>query len=239
MGKQSIISSAVAGGASLLLGLGLPKVIEDMPVWSSWVLVGVGVALLLVAAGLRWIKFGGSESSEPTNTATARDGTALAGKFGDVHIYPSPAATQHPKDARGRASSPSEASPKRGMRISPDWRRASSGLPPREADFSMAKLVAMLRERRGPVPSDVARQREFWRQIGLDIADQVGLRGMMVWGRLGEVRITRILPADLDVATFDAQANTVSFLGAYALEKTVYSDVKFNREQVMEAWPRQ
>lgn len=218
------------------------RMLADPPVYLPWLLFAASVVFL---AWVFWKRDDGpaepGADSPQTATTYGANSPALSGDMrgATFNIHSAPAAVQQPRDPHGRPPHAPEDRPKRSMRISQDWRRASSGLPPREPDFKMSQVVAMLRERRGPVPSGITRRREFWRQIGLEIADKVVLREMLVWGRIGDRAIQQIDYANLEGATFNAQAHTVSFLSAYAMERTVYQDVGFNREQVMEAWPRQ
>jgi hypothetical protein len=338
MGSNSVIPAAAAGAASLLLGLGLPKVIEGMPPWVSWALVGVGVVLLLVAAGLRWVRFGSAGPAIPHNSASVgRDGSALAGQFRDVYINAPPVAPM-PKRRAGdwpiadalagiekvigpgrdawrefrRAARDGEIQAwGRPERTGPEilsgrkWGELPDEIPPdywkgwrlvgaieklrssdrphtepeggdqtydtytdvtvdraelenrwlgsgsvvrkppmqistnalRLPDMTLAQLTTMLVGRNKPVPEGQPQKREFYRKVGLEIADAVKLRHLTVWARSGDAGIDQLDDFDLRGAKFNIRDQSLSVPAPYQSD-TVYRDVKFNRDQVMQIWPR-
>lgn len=104
MGNKSIIPTTAAGAGTLVIGLGMPKLIEGLPIWVSPTLVGVGVLLLLIAAGLRWFRIGGNAEEAGTSQTTSGDssptfagnttiGTAI---FGGATSASSPEARRRP-----------------------------------------------------------------------------------------------------------------------------------------------
>jgi hypothetical protein len=109
---------------------------------------------------------------------------------------------------------------------------ASAGCRP---DMTFEQLATILVERSRPEPKGRVANRQFWRRIGLQVADMVCLHDLAVWGRLGNRAIQRIKPAILANATFDAQEQTVTYHAAYNSLPVEYQDIQFDHEQVLAA----
>jgi hypothetical protein len=109
MARKSIIITATAGAGSLLAGLGAPKVIDHLPPWVSPVLLGLGVLLLLGAAGLRWLRFGagGDDHGGITQATRGHQSPAIGTVHGDVIIGP-----PHPPERNERRSPYGSTQPK-------------------------------------------------------------------------------------------------------------------------------
>ena len=227
MGRRSIASAAIAGAGSLLAGLGAPKVIDGLPAWVSPGLLGLGILLLLVAAGLRFIRTGKPQEDGGMSAATTgpRSPATNISNARDIYINSTLASINPPI-----AESPAGAGE----------RPASVQQPPPEAlvpDFFLGQLVARLLIHQGKVPDDAKEAEAYFLRMELEIADKVYQRNIAVWGRKGTEPAARLSKHDLHLVRIDARQCRLLLQREEGKPLFVYHHVTFNRGQVDEAWP--
>lgn len=105
MARKATAYTGVVGAASLLLGIGAPVVFQGTPDWVSYSLFGLGAFLLLVAAGMRWLKFGATGDEPSISATTSGDAAHALSVRGNNNTFqfgpPNPAEKQERKNPYG------------------------------------------------------------------------------------------------------------------------------------------
>jgi hypothetical protein len=200
--------------------------------------------VLLVMAFLIWLwgtrKIG--PGAGPHQTTHGGHSPSFGTVHGNVTIGgPSPAATQPVKSPYGSARAYDMDAITRGLRqsisaaarrptgISGERLRAADRLPPRRPDMSLGMLAAMVSRDRVRSEMDYGDRAIFDRKINLAIMDAVTQNGVFVWARDGDRAVELIHQTELRNGILDYTKGTLRIPSL----STTFTDVKFNREQVL------
>lgn len=265
MGRRVTTVAGIAGFGSLLAGVGGPKVIEGLPSWVNVALFASG-AILLVAAFVSHLLSRKRDGDGGTNQTTHGPYSPnFSGPVRDVHIHSAPAERQERKRPRGwwERSRPGKSDkqlkdeygklnagleqvigtmlqrPKKPpMEIHPDAILEVEGRPVPQPDMPLNGLLVRLYKKQGPVPNDAAQLARFRRSVDREIANEVKLKKMRVWGHLGRRPIQLISQREWDAGEFYHMRGTFSVVSGYPdPTTTTYFDLYFNKDEVDRVWP--
>lgn len=201
----------------------------------------IGIAALAVVAAyffILWLlkpteapQLGLASGQSTTGAQSSNFGTVL----GDVHIGSSaPAVTQPSKSPYGSATK-TERSPRYEDGLH-GLARVLTGTPPPKPNLPLAGVLGRVYKVVGSTGDFAGQRQARYRKVDLEIVDQVTQNGLSVWGRYGSRALEQIRPSALRVGHLDHKKGTFSVQGD-AVHPMVYTDLKFNREEVDAVWP--
>lgn len=205
--------------------------LADPPVYAPWLLFALSVGFLA------WV-FWKRDDEPPRNeeasrvasfaTTSGAHSSAVAGPFnGPVTInHGTPAEPQKPEKEPYSYDLSTLAALERVM----------NGKEAPRPDFPLSRLLSRVYKKLGPSPTDQTRKSAFRRRVNLEVADNVKLNDLWVWGRIGDKAIERITARAWGIGEFDHNKGTFRVPNGMG-EWTTYSDLKFNGEQIDNVWP--
>lgn len=200
----------------------------------------VGIALLIAAViyfVLLWLlKPSGDPSSSPSaSQITHGDKSPAIGTIHGNPVFnyapPAPPITQKRKDPYG-ARSPQKGWTEDGVN---NLHRAISGYQPKP-DFPLSGVLVGVYKSLGGLPKERHLRDGFLRKVDLTIADAIVESSLSVWGRVQDRPRQRISMASLRACRF---LHVWKYLEVPTdnVRPTRYTDLMFNKEEVLEVWP--
>lgn len=102
-------------------------------------------------------------------------------------------------------------------------------------NLPLAGVLVRVYRKLGGAPRQENRRAEFRRNVDLEIADQVNLNGMSVWGRVNDEPLRPVL--NLHTARFDHMSGSVRVKDGNFIHYATFTDLKFCKAEVDEVWP--
>jgi hypothetical protein len=230
--RPAIISACSAAGLALggwAMPIVFPKVEPAIAEYMLWV-----AGALLMFAFVLWLwGLRGPDAQAATQTTAGGSSPNFGTVTGPVTLNyapPSPPMTQERKDPYGPRS-PQAGWTEDGLS---GLQRAIAGYQPKP-DFPLAGVLVLVYKALGGIPSERHLRDEFFRQVDLTIADAIVENNLSVWGRVLDRPRQRISMASL-------RAGRLLHVWKYlevptdAVRPTRYTDLMFNKAEVLDVW---
>ena len=244
---QALLSAPFRIGGSVLtvggfVGSVWPDKVKAVLNGTSFPIQTIAIAALVVGViyfALLWLlkpgekPGGGGLTQSTTGPHSPNFGQARDVHIGDVHHH-APAATQPVKSPYGTARSPWN-DPKFNLSKPETW----GAMDPPKPNMNLTELLVRVYKKMGPAPKDRLRSAEYFRNVDLEIMDQVVDNGLHVWGRYMDRAREPIRQDSLRKGKLDHRKGTFSVPSVDGVRPMVFGDLRFNREEIDEIWPKQ